>query len=149
MITLRVHGLPAPQGSKRHVGRGILVESSKHVGPWREAVVSEALRSGVADLRTDDPVAVRITFWLPRPASHKTPKGLRRISAPPYPHRKPDIDKLLRSTLDGLVQAAVIADDARVISVESRKRYADFCAVGARIDITTITDTDTDEQDIP
>ena len=36
-----VHGLPAPQGSKRHVGKGVMVESSKYVKPWREAVKAE------------------------------------------------------------------------------------------------------------
>ena len=36
-ITLTVRGLPAPQGSKRHIGRGVMVESSKRVKPWRDA----------------------------------------------------------------------------------------------------------------
>ena len=33
-----VLGEPAPQGSKRHVGHGILLEQSKKVKPWREAI---------------------------------------------------------------------------------------------------------------
>ena len=144
-IELRVHGLPAPQGSKRHVGRGILVESSKAVGPWREAVVSEAKRSGIADLRIDAAVTVTVDFLLPRPAGHTGAKGLRP-SAPAFPHRKPDIDKLLRSTLDGLVQAGVIFDDARVIALGARKFYADHETAGARIRITTIPNN---EQDTP
>ena len=37
-LRINVLGTPAPQGSKRHVGRGIMVESSRLVGPWREAV---------------------------------------------------------------------------------------------------------------
>lgn len=43
MIEITVHGLPAPQGSKRHVGRGVMVESSKNVKPWRSAVVWAAI----------------------------------------------------------------------------------------------------------
>ena len=43
VITIRVYGTPAPQGSKRHVGRGVMVESSKKVKPWREAVKQAAL----------------------------------------------------------------------------------------------------------
>lgn len=31
--TIIVHGIPAPQGSKRHVGNGVLLESSKMVKP--------------------------------------------------------------------------------------------------------------------
>lgn len=32
-----------------------------------------------------------------------------------FPSRKPDIDKLLRSTLDALTEAGVFTDDARVV----------------------------------
>jgi crossover junction endodeoxyribonuclease RusA len=43
----------------------------------------------------------------------------------PFTHSTtPDIDKVLRSTLDALVQAAVIVDDSRVQSVDARKLYA-------------------------
>lgn len=38
-------GTPAPQGSKRHVGRGIMIESSRKVRPWRAAVVAAAVAS--------------------------------------------------------------------------------------------------------
>ena len=31
MIEIKVIGLPAPQGSKRHVGHGVMIESSKKV----------------------------------------------------------------------------------------------------------------------
>ena len=31
---------PAPQGSKRHVGGGRLIEASKRVKPWRQAVAA-------------------------------------------------------------------------------------------------------------
>ena len=37
-LVVVVYGVPAPQGSKRHVGHGILVESSKKLRPWRDAV---------------------------------------------------------------------------------------------------------------
>ena len=42
MITFHVSGTPAPQGSKRHVGGGRMIESSKKVEPWREAVARVA-----------------------------------------------------------------------------------------------------------
>jgi crossover junction endodeoxyribonuclease RusA len=41
---IRINGIPAPQGSKRHVGNGVMIESSKAVGPWREAVRNECQR---------------------------------------------------------------------------------------------------------
>ena len=124
MICIDVLGLPAPQGSKRHVGRGILVESSTKVGPWREAVVAAATNQGHANLMLEGPVTVDVSFYFPRPKGHYRADGSLRDSAPFTHSTKPDIDKVLRSTLDALVQAAVIADDSRVQEVEARKLYA-------------------------
>lgn len=136
-LRIRVLGTPAPQGSKRHVGGGRMVESSRKVGPWREAVVGACERIGVAGSRIDTPVHVRVTFWLSRPASHCRPNGQLRSNAPVAPARTPDLDKLLRSTLDGLTQAGVITDDARVVTIHALKRYADETSPGALIHLST------------
>lgn len=111
-----VYGHPAPQGSKKFVGlaksgRGILVESSKKVRPWRQDVKGIALevRAGAAPI--DGPVRVRMIFTLPKPKS--APKR-RRIWA----MRLPDLSKLARSTEDALTEAGIWADDARVVEYE-------------------------------
>ena len=137
-LELRVFGLPAPQGSKRHVGGGRMIEASKKVAPWREAVVSEAIRAGLADARLDTPCRISITFYMPRPAGHTGTHGLKR-SAPIWPHRTPDLDKLMRSTFDALTQAAVWTDDARVVVATALKTYADHTGPGALITITEMT----------
>lgn len=51
MIAFDVYGEPAPQGSKRHVGGGRMIESSAKVKPWRQDVVAAA-REAMADLIT-------------------------------------------------------------------------------------------------
>lgn len=135
---MRVFGTPAPQGSKRHVGGGRMVEASKKVTPWREAVVSEAIRAGHADSRLDGPIRISVTFYLQRPAGHSGARGIKP-SAPDWPHRVPDLDKLLRSTFDALTQASVWADDARVVLVTAIKTYADQTGPGALIRITEMT----------
>lgn len=111
-----VYGTPAPQGSKKFVGlaksgRGIMVESSKKVKPWRQDVKDAALkvRNGAAPI--DGPVIVRMVFTLPKPAS--APKRRRT-----YAMRKPDLSKLARSTEDALTDAGVLADDARIVEYE-------------------------------
>lgn len=134
MIDMDVLGTPAPQGSKRHVGHGVMVESSKAVQPWREAIVSETLRSGHAGTRMTGPVLLHVTFYLPRPKGHHGARGLLP-SAPALPHRRPDADKLLRSTLDALTQAGLIEDDAQITTIRATKRYADHRPPGARITI--------------
>jgi Holliday junction resolvase RusA-like endonuclease len=123
-VKIRVHGLPAPQGSKRHLGGGRMVESSAKVYPWREAVVSELKRCDFDGRMLDGPVSVRVVFYLPRPQSHLTPAKQLRAAAPRYPHRPPDLDKLLRSTFDAFTQAGVVADDSRIVIVAAAKKYA-------------------------
>ncbi len=113
MAAFTVIGMPAPQGSKRHVGNGVMIESSKKVKPWRESVVWAAREYG---LRMEGPVHVIVTFTLPKPKS--APKRRKTL-----PDRKPDIDKLCRSTLDALVTAGCIEDDARVVWLWAAKTY--------------------------
>ena len=43
-VTFRVEGMAAaPQGSKRHVGKGVMIESCKAVKPWRLLVAQAAM----------------------------------------------------------------------------------------------------------
>lgn len=124
-IDVFVPGKPAPQGSKRYLGRsggkGITVESSKAVAPWR-ADIREAM---LAELECRDDlqapiagaVSVCLNFVMPRPAS--TPK--RRT---PPAIKRPDIDKLCRAVLDAIGSAGVYRDDSQVISLSAYKRLA-------------------------
>jgi len=114
MISLTVYGTPAPQGSKRHVGHGVMIESSKAVKPWREAVKWAVIEAGKPHVV--GPVNIWMTFTLMKPKS--APKQRRT-----WPDRRPDLDKLVRSTLDGLVEAGIIEDDARVIHLTASKVF--------------------------
>lgn len=123
------YGQPAPQGSKRHVGNGVMVESSKRVKPWREAVKYAALDALAAspDWPTTTPVVgLHVIFTLPRPRAHyRTGKYAHQLR-PDAPHLhsgRPDLDKLLRSTCDALRDAAAYADDCRVAQVYALKSY--------------------------
>lgn len=126
-----VRGIPAAQGSKRHVGGGRMVESSRAVGPWREAVRAETQRA-LDGLRAgyDGPVSVILVFSLPRPAS--TPKKVR------YPAKRPDLDKLARSTLDGLTEGGAWRDDSQVVRLLAYKQFAGDEGVGCQIDIEEV-----------
>jgi Holliday junction resolvase RusA-like endonuclease len=127
-IRITVYGTPAPQGSKHgrpiYRGRGdnrvftgkvAQVESSKaRVNDWRSDVktaTEQAIAVHAGDWAPlDGPLMARIVFTLRKPTS--APK-----TRTTYPDRKPDVDKLLRSTLDGLTSAGLIADDARIVDV--------------------------------
>lgn len=113
-VTFRVDGVPGPQGSKRHVGNGRMIEMSKKVGPWRDRVALTARREHHGE-PLDGPLFARIEFFLERP------KTVTRA----YPSVTPDIDKLVRSTFDALKMGGLIADDARVVDLVTSKRYGD------------------------
>lgn len=113
-----VWGIPAPQGSKTHVGNGRMVESSKRLRPWRAAVslAANALRSTLGDEwePLDGPLWVSMRFSLPRPRKPK-------FELPAVP---PDLDKLIRATCDPLT-GVLWVDDARVVEIRhASKGYA-------------------------
>jgi Holliday junction resolvase RusA-like endonuclease len=55
-----------------------------------------------------------VEFYLPRPQAHKNDD---------YVVVKPDLDNLLKSTMDALSNAGVWHDDAQVAAVVMSKRY--------------------------
>ncbi|OFT88995.1 RusA family crossover junction endodeoxyribonuclease [Corynebacterium sp. HMSC28B08] len=130
-----IPGVPAPQGSKKGFirgGRVVLVESSKKVKPWRETVAQ------VTRLHCTQPiqgaVSLNVVFVLPRT------KAMGSKPAPLMTQR-PDIDKLLRSTADGLSGAAYL-DDAQVVRIiGTKRRAAPGEKTGAHITITEIGKT--------
>lgn len=111
-VGFHVVGRPAPQGSKRHVGNGVMVESSKYVGTWRQAVTAAALRVRPAE-PLDGPLHVIVAFTLARPKS--APRRRR------WPDTMPDLSKLVRATEDAITDAGLWADDARVVSCHASK----------------------------
>lgn len=126
-VTLRVHGVPAPQGSKTAYmrgGRPIVTEGGSKTGrqshaTWRQAVATAARdwqdTHGPCEL-IDEPCLVVIEFWLPKPKSKPRWKRWHDV--------KPDLDKLVRSVLDSLA-GVILADDSRVVALVARKDYGD------------------------
>lgn len=104
-LDMYCYGTPGPQGSKRHVGNGVMIESSKKVAPWRSIVREAGMWTGLHHKPLDGPLRVEMVFTLAKP---KRPVSHR-------PDRYPDLSKLARSTEDALTSAGVWADDARVV----------------------------------
>ena len=144
-MIIDVTGIPGAQGSKKHVGNGVMVESSAKVKPWRQDVVAAALEELGRVLGRPafmGPVGVDLTFRFTRPKSHYGTgrnAGVLKDSAPKFPTSRAlgDADKLARSTLDALVTAGVLADDSLVVDLNVRKRY--WHTPGARIEVLSAT----------
>jgi len=140
-ISIDVTGTPAPQGSKkafvRKNGRAGMKESSAGVRPWRNSVIADALtilnhhnigrEPGEWWTPIVGPVHVQARFYSPRPRSHfgtGRNAGVLKPTAPLYVTTTPDVDKLVRSTLDGLKEAGIYRDDSLVVRLTVEHRYA-------------------------
>lgn len=121
-LIIRVYGRPAPQGSKERGSAGQLLESSAYLPAWMTAVRGAAYVAyagggiGAGDLPLFGPgipvVIEKMTFVV-------APEQCR-ADGTDIPIGMPDIDKLLRSTLDALggakrrKTARLFADDSQV-----------------------------------
>ena len=138
-LTIKVHGIPAAQGSKAYKGHRtnratgkrmpVLVEQSKRVTPWRNRVtkaaadaliVKHALRYGGRPAGQPQPlrgpIRIDVVFTMKKPIA--APKRRRT-----YPAVSPDLDKIQRATFDALTDAKVWEDDGRVIQITAVKAY--------------------------
>lgn len=127
MVTFKVEGRPAPQGSKRHVGNGRLIESSKHLPEWRTRVVEAAYDIAIATDQIDGPISLNVRFYL------KPPKLLQRT----HPTTVPDLDKLIRAICDALQIGGLIQNDSQIVMIHAMKTYSPDWQ-GAEITIETI-----------
>lgn len=116
-MTLQFHvlGTPKPQGSKRHIGRGVMIESCKALRPWRDSVAYAAREAMQRQGWQTVSGAVGLTLAY----GFRRPKTAKRS----YPTVKPDIDKLERAVLDAMKTAGVYTDDAVVVDVRKIKYY--------------------------
>jgi len=112
VISFRVYGRPAPQGSKKSVGRGRFIEASKYLPAWRSAVKEAAEENKPESLLTGE-LTLEAVFYLDKP------KTVKR-DAPTVP---PDLDKLLRGICDPM-SGVIYEDDAQICKIVAFKRYA-------------------------
>jgi len=130
MISIQVYTKPEPQGSARAFvrgGRAVITSANKKLKPFRTEVTSCALEAMgnqvMPRFAKHVPVKLVITFTFLKPES--TPK--KRL----FPVVKPDLDKILRATLDSLT-GVIFHDDAQVVQVMTEKIYGNI--EGVRID---------------
>lgn len=114
-VEFYIAGIPKPQGSMRHVGRGRIIHSSKKLIPWRDTVVQH-IQARQPD-PFDGPVSVRIHVFLPMPKKPMHPLPISRATG--------DVDKHARCTLDALQLSGIIRDDSQVVDLHVCKRYAE------------------------
>lgn len=119
MLKLQIPLAAKPQGSKKAFtvkGRTVLVEASNGLKQRRASFIQHIRNQNhgwiVPD--KDEPLIVRIDFFISKP---KTVKRMWMTTIP-------DLDKLVRFTLDCLTQSGVILDDRQVVHIDAMKCYA-------------------------
>ena len=143
VLMFTVVGVAVPKGSTRafvpqkwaraavaqgRAPRAIVTSDNPKTKGWQQTIANcaalELLRAENVHCRfPEGPVVLEVAFFLPRPQALLTKaNAARRI-----PHvKKPDLDKLLRSTKDALT-GVVWTDDSQVVKVNAMKHY---CAPG-------------------
>jgi Holliday junction resolvase RusA-like endonuclease len=138
-------GIPRPQGSKRVFNGRVVEAAGQGLKVWRKAIAQACYNLHISEAPEflTGPVRVEVDFYLPRPPSVKmTGKNGRALPIVP-----PDLDKLLRSTLDGIGQGhdtgkvgdgLIWGDDSQVVEIVAKKFYADDREPGADIRIIAL-----------
>ena len=122
-----VQGIPIPKGSTRAFMRPgmkfpVTTNDNPKTKQWEQAIREGASQAGCRGDYTG-PVWVHVEFLFPRIKGDYTKFGAVKASAPTRHTKKPDLDKLCRALLDGLIGEAM-ADDSQVVSLIASKRWA-------------------------
>jgi Holliday junction resolvase RusA-like endonuclease len=140
-VSYAIWGKPEPKGSTRAFRRGakiITTSDNPRLKGWASLVIDRTVEVFANKPPFEGPVSVRVVFQLARPGGHFGKRGLLP-SAPAYPAGKPDLDKLVRGLLDGITQAGVWRDDARVVAITATKEYVAGDAIqGAIVTIAPV-----------
>jgi len=127
-LQLTVEGNPVPQGSFRHVGNGRIISANPKLNDWRQTIADQiGLQTPVRLI--EGSIRVDLVFTLERPKSVSS--GMRA-----KPTVKPDLDKLVRATLDAISlerYIQLIGDDSQVTDLHAAKRYSDHRRPGVTI----------------
>lgn len=140
-IKIQINEVPKPQPRTKATNRGgfIRMYTPDTADDWKKAVKGALLIYTGLDKK--GPVALEASFYLPRPQS------LYRKKDPDnwFPHiKKPDLDNLLKSTMDAITDVNVWHDDSQVYVIVARKVYVGKDEV-PHANITIAFEGETDE----
>jgi Holliday junction resolvase RusA-like endonuclease len=116
VIEVFVEGRAAPKGSRiqgyTKTGKGYTRPASKFEKPWTSAVKKQ-VEVAVRHQTVSPPYRVQAEFLIAQPQRTRYE----------WPSAS-DLDKLLRATIDGAVQAGAMIDDRHVTALTVSKRFA-------------------------
>ena len=124
-VTFMVDAVPIPKGRPRFRSMGKFVQTYTDSKTRDfEALIAEHAKIAMGDMEPlETPLSVFLHFSLPIPAS-ATKKVRDALLATPHT-KKPDIDNLCKSVLDGMANI-VFKNDGQIASLHAKKVYADY-----------------------
>jgi Holliday junction resolvase RusA-like endonuclease len=130
---------PRPKAFRR--GNFVSVYNPKTADEWKDKIRQAWGKSRPDGFVTlECPVKLTLFFFLPRPKSHYTSKGLLKSGAPKFCPKKPDFDNLIKAVADQLTNSGAWRDDAQVVISSAVKLYADRGFEGCEIIIEHVDD---------
>jgi len=128
-ITLLIPGQPVGKNRPRftRVGKGVRTYSDQGDKEQLWVMVVRQQLKELAVRHFSGAVAMKIVFWMKRPANHfgsGKNAGVLKASAPAAPVTKPDIDNLLKFLADSLNHCSIWIDDSYIADIDMKKRYA-------------------------
>lgn len=123
-LTFHVDINPVPKGRPRFSKIGGFMRSytPKKTSDYETEVRTQA-QAVMTREPLETPLAVYLYFRLPIPRSHSKKRQEACLSGSERPTKKPDIDNLAKSVLDGL-NGVVWHDDSQIVSLHLTKVYA-------------------------
>lgn len=124
-VEVYVEHLAAPQGSHRQGFGKSVRETNPRTEPYRHAV-AEACED-----YTEEWSDMLSSEWVPLDGHLELDVVFKMLPPPkadpnrPYPNVAPDLDKLIRSTCDGITRGRLWKDDARLVRVSAAKVHAE------------------------
>lgn len=123
VLSLVVHGLPAPQGSKTRTQWGVR-EDNRRTKPWRQTVAAAVAEKMNGSGPIVGPAQIEARFCFPRPLDHfgtGRNAGVVKASAPYWKATAPDVTKLMRAIEDGMVEGGAFRNDAQIVKTIASK----------------------------
>lgn len=123
-LTFHVDINPVPKGRPRFskVGGFMRSYTPKKTSDYETEVRTQA-QAVMTREPLETPLAVYLYFRLPIPRSHPKKRQEACLNGSERPIKKPDIDNLAKSVLDGL-NGVVWHDDSQIVSLHLTKVYA-------------------------
>jgi Holliday junction resolvase RusA-like endonuclease len=132
MMQFHIDGEPVPKGRPKFTSRaGFMRTYTPRKTVDYELAVKAAAQAamGPTDL-LETPVGVYLYIRLSIPKSHSKKRREACLSGQEKPIKKPDIDNLAKSILDGM-NGVIWKDDSQIVSLHVTKVYAS----GAGVDV--------------